>query len=155
MGYSGTKVHWLDIVAECISDLGRSPPLLPDDFNQALEARSFTNGKTDMQLVKGLYVVEFDRRFREAVDLIYHNLGWEDAQLEAVLKVLPTCEQLETLNLNGNRFADLGPLVEQLRHGIMPKLKTLELAGSVDQSSSASVRGLQEVCAHRGVQLLL
>lgn len=153
--YSGSKVHWLDIVAECISDLGRPPPLLPDDFNRALEERRFTNGKTDMELVKDMYVVEFDRRFREAFGLIYHNLGWEDAQLQALLKVLPICEELETLNLNGNRFADLDPLVQQLRHGTMPSLKTLELVGSVDQSNSAGVEGLQEVCARRGIQLLL
>jgi len=152
--YSGSKVHWLDIVAECISDLGRPPPLLPDDFNQALEMRSFTTGKTDMELVKGLYVAEFDRRFREAVGLIYHHLGWENAQLEALLKVLPICEQLKTLNLNGNRFTDVGPLVEQLRQEIMPSLKTLEIASSVNQSNPANFEALQEVCAHRGIQLL-
>jgi len=131
--------------------------LLPDDFAAALARHTFTNGREDQPLANRLYSQEFTQRFANATGLVYHNLGWGDAELLAVSKVLAFCNRLESLNLNGNRFVDLSPLSEQLRcTGFLPCLKRLLLADGATQLSSAScVKQLIEVCEARAVELHL
>eukprot|EP00966_Prymnesium_polylepis_P072043 1673137-Prymnesium_polylepis.1 len=84
--FTGKKTHWLDIVTECIADLARPPPLLPEAFEEELSKREFTTGKEDHDLCFKLYQEEFYDRFNGANGLVYHNLGWRDEELAALLE---------------------------------------------------------------------
>ncbi|EOD08736.1 hypothetical protein EMIHUDRAFT_124929, partial [Emiliania huxleyi CCMP1516] len=75
------KEYDLDsLIDDCVQAGGRRPPLLPSAFAAELETKSFTNGKDDKPLVKGLYKDAFEEQFGKATVLNYRGLGWGDAE---------------------------------------------------------------------------
>merc|ERR1719161_1478534 len=98
----GVEYDCISIVRDCTQDGGRRPPLLPSAFAAELEKKSFTNGKDDKPLVKGLYEAAFEEQFDKATVLDYTNLGWGDAEAAQLAEVLASgaAPRLETLHLN-------------------------------------------------------
>eukprot|EP00966_Prymnesium_polylepis_P262986 6074543-Prymnesium_polylepis.1 len=112
----------------------RMPPLLPDDFAEELKAKSFTNGKEDRPMVGALYRTAFEMQMSEATKLMYCGLGWGDAEMVLVTKVVASgaMAKLEELNLNNNRIGDKGmkSFSIALASGAMVQLKVLYLAAN-------------------------
>ena len=112
---------------DCTQDGGRRPPLLPSAFAIELEKKSFTNGKEDYPLVKGLYKDAFEERFGKATKLIYGMLGWGDAEAAQLAEVLASgaAPRLETLIITNNEIRDEGckALAAALKEGAAPSLK--------------------------------
>eukprot|EP00966_Prymnesium_polylepis_P118842 2747005-Prymnesium_polylepis.1 len=75
---SGMEENLDDIVEACTKGAGRLPPMMPDDFVEELEAKSFTNGKEDRPMVGTLYRAAFEKQMGEAIRLKYSGLGWGD-----------------------------------------------------------------------------
>ncbi|EOD17298.1 hypothetical protein EMIHUDRAFT_316356 [Emiliania huxleyi CCMP1516] len=128
----GVEYDFRSLVADCVQDGGRRPPLLPSAFAAELEMKSFTNGKDDKPLVKRLYEAAFEEQFGKATELIYNSLGWGDAEAAQLAEVLASgaAPRLEDLTLNGNKIGDEGwkALAAALgKEGAVPRLETLHL----------------------------
>ena len=70
--------------------------------------------------------------FEQAETLFFSELGWGDAEAEALSKELYAATSLKKLFLNGNAIqcAGASALAASLRKGAAPKLKILNLAGN-------------------------
>ena len=77
---------WDAIASEC--QAGRAAPLTPEDFMVELERKSFTSKKADLPTVGGLYQAAFTKRFGEAKALNYSGLGWGDAEVISLSKIV-------------------------------------------------------------------
>ena len=77
---------WHAIASEC--QAGRAAPLTPEDFMVELERKSFTSKKADLPTVGGLYQAAFTKRFGEAKTLRYDGLGWGDAEVISLSKII-------------------------------------------------------------------
>ena len=81
----------------------RSPPILPDDFATAMSKKELTNGKdravvTDLQRKVATIVLG-------GVDsLDFSSLGWDASAAEQLVRALPWCGRLRTLNVASNNF---------------------------------------------------
>jgi len=121
------------IVDMCTKGGGRSPPLLPEEFEAVLSTKAFTNGETDTPLVTTLYRDAFVAECAKATELIYADLGWEDAQAAQLARVIASGAfmNLERLNLSNNRIGDAGVTFIARAcgiQGVLPKLKKLYLS---------------------------
>ena len=96
--------------AACTAGGGRRPPLLPSQFATELETKTFTNGKDDKPLVKGLYERAFAEQFGQATKLYYGGLGWTGAEAAKLAEVIAStaAPQLQRLGLEHNKFGDEG-----------------------------------------------
>ncbi|EOD05047.1 hypothetical protein EMIHUDRAFT_250346 [Emiliania huxleyi CCMP1516] len=125
----------LALVTECVTGGGRRPPLLPSRFAAELETKSFTNGKDDKPLVKGLYEGAFKEQFGNATELRYMRLGWGEEEAAQVAEVIASgaTPLLEELDLAGNQIGDDGlkALAAALgREGSAPRLQELDLTSN-------------------------
>jgi len=78
--------HWDDIKKECMA--GRAAPMTPEDFAAELELKSFTSKKADLPTVGALYKAAYTKRFAAATGLFYSKLGWGDAEVISLSRVL-------------------------------------------------------------------
>ncbi|EOD17301.1 hypothetical protein EMIHUDRAFT_244161 [Emiliania huxleyi CCMP1516] len=152
----GTEYGIVSLIDDCRKDGGRRPPLLPSAFAAELEKKSFTNGKEDYPLVKGLYKDAFEEQFGKATVLDYTGLGWGDAETAQLAEVLASgaAPRLEYLGLGGNKIGDEGckALAAALgKEGAAPRLKTLNLGGNQigDEGCKALAAALKEGAAPR------
>ena len=77
---------WNDIQKECMA--GRAAPMTPEDFAAELELKSFTSKKADLPTVGALYKAAYTKRFAAATTLMYASLGWGDAEVISLSRVL-------------------------------------------------------------------
>ena len=67
---------------------GRAAPMTPEDFAAELELKSFTSKKADLPTVGALYTAAYTKRFAAATGLFYAQLGWGDAEVISLSRVL-------------------------------------------------------------------
>ena len=111
----------------------RRPPVLPSDFEETLWEQepvgeyilTFTNGMGDRPFVARKYRQTFEELLRDVDRLEYKNLGWEDAEVRQLAKLLPLCTSLQHLILIGNRITDAG--ARGLVGALPPSLTALDL----------------------------
>ena len=128
----GNELNKKAILAACRSHGGRRPPLLPRQFEAAVSAKKFTNGKEDCDIVCRLYREAFKDQFTKVGVLNYHSLGWGDGELWQLAVVLGELRmaRLKKLCLDGNSIGDLGVralAAEALGRGGLPLLETLKI----------------------------
>lgn len=89
---------------------GRAVPLLPATFSNALESKSFTSKKADLQVVSSIYAAGFETRMASAKQFNYTGLQWGDDQVSSLAEVLRGggLALAEELFLNMNRITDAG-----------------------------------------------
>ena len=102
----------------------RRPPLALDAFSEELGRRSFTNGKSDHDVVVGLYARTIDEVMGSVTELQFSHSCWGDEEAMQLAAVLPRCAKLKRLSLNQNSnitdtgaaaiVANLPPSVEYL-----------------------------------------
>lgn len=139
---------------------GRRPPLLPDQFDEALARRTYTNGKEDRPRCARQYREAFAERLCSASVLQYDGLGWGDAEIAQLASVLASgaTSKLEHLRLSGNRMGDDGliALASAMRGGVRkapggtdadaaPLTPVLPVLASIDISDNKKIgeRGLR------------
>ena len=123
--FTGTKSGALNVIDECRS--GRLPPMSPADFAQALENKSFTSKKADLDAVNALYLRSYELHFSSAERLVYSHAGWGDTEVMALCRALYGARELKELLLIGNPIGQAGvlALATCLRQGAAPKLESL------------------------------
>ena len=80
----------------------RPPPLHPEAFAAKLARKVFTNGKSDLEMVAGIYARTLDGALGGAAGLQFANCGWGDEEVKALAKVLPLARSATILNLSNN-----------------------------------------------------
>ena len=129
--FTGSARLLPDVIRECRA--GRAPPLTPSAFNAILESKAFTWKDADLPRVRALYKAAFEGRFARAAKLSYIDLGWGDADVEALCGVIEegALRHTASLSLVGNQLSDAGMRVLAAslgRDGVAPELQTLELS---------------------------
>jgi len=131
---SGRVEDKATIIAICTQGGGRQPPLLPDQFDSVVVAKTFTNGKDDRPLVAKLYRAAFLAKCGQVKELSYRNLGWGDAEAEQLAKVMKSgaFSQLAKLDVGGNVIGSAGftAIAEAIFAGALPQLQTLFMQGN-------------------------
>ena len=80
----------------------RPPPLHPEAFAAKLARKVFTNGKSDLEMVAGIYARTLDGAFGGAEMLEFASCGWGDEEVKALAKVLPLARSVTHLDLINN-----------------------------------------------------
>lgn len=118
---------WVAQVEDVLDD-GRLPPPTEERFGAILATKKFTNGRTDHELVLGLYRTFLHEALGGVEVLDFSDLGWRDAQMEALGEALALCTRLHSLNLYGNDVGDSG--LSALARSVPPTLESLGLAAN-------------------------
>ena len=118
----------------------------PRAFAATLAQKVFTNGKSDCELVAGLYADTLAGTLGNEGELKFDNCEWRDDDLEALAEALPMAKGLENLYLRGN--PGIGArgwqaLAAAISAGAAPKLS---IVGASDPRSDAKA-GLRAVQA--------
>ena len=111
---------WIGQVQQ-VCKAGRRAPLTPGAFGAVLATKHFTNGKTDHELVVGLYADFVREALGGATALSFNGLEWGDAEAMQLAEVLPLCTSLKSLSLGSNvNISDAGvrALAERLPSGL-------------------------------------
>ncbi len=77
------------LVAKAVNAVYRPPPSDPEAFAARLATRTFTNGKSDCELVAGLHAETFAATVGCARHLDFHRAGWGDAEAAQLAQVPP------------------------------------------------------------------
>merc|ERR1712039_952365 len=85
----------------------RRPPILPDDFEHQMQAKTLTNGK-DRAVLVDLQRAVTTTVLRSVELLDFASLGWGDADAQQLSKALPWCCALTDLRLNANNIGPPG-----------------------------------------------
>ena len=72
------------------------PPRHPDDFEQDIKEKHFTNGRVDADLVAELYRKVWDDALSLVNELVFTDPNWTDDDLEQLLAVAPHLPALQT-----------------------------------------------------------
>ena len=130
--YSGGEAVLAYLIRECRT--GRPPPLSPSEFDEQLASKLFTWRQTVLPTVSRLYCTAFEERFAKATQLPFIDLGWGDAEVKSLCRVIDAgaLRQTRTINLAGNQISDAGArlLAESLRRGTAPALEEISLLGN-------------------------
>ena len=144
-----------ELKGECKA--GRRPPLTTAEFNQQLEAKSFTSRSADLEAVQGLYKRAYESRLGSVTELWLRQLGWTDVDCELLCAVIASSvlKELQLLVLNENDLGDSSAtaLAAILSARALPKLKELSIYGN-PRLSDSGVSELQAVCDQMGVGLI-
>ena len=130
----------------------RPPPRHPRAFAATLAQKAFTNGKSDCELVAGLYADTLAGALGNATELDFDNCEWRDDDLEALAEALPLAKKLRELNLRGNpRIGARGwqALAAAISAGAAPRLRWVH----VTDPRSSAVAGLLPACEARGIEV--
>ena len=121
-----------EIIEACTKGGGRRPPLTPEQFDEEVSKRAFTNGKDDKPLVQKLYKDECASRLGSASSITYASLGWGDVEALQLADVLASgaTPQLAVFDLHDNKFHDKG--IKALAAAfatpdVLPNLESLDL----------------------------
>ena len=137
----------------------RPPPLHPEAFAAKLARKVFTNGKSDLEMVAGIYARTLDGAFGGAEKLMFEDCGWGDEEVKALAKVLPLARSATFLSLAGNNKigADVRrpdgwrALAEAIAAGGAPRLRRIRLIGIGWPTSDGGA--LKSACRRRGIGL--
>merc|ERR1712039_722339 len=99
--------HHLDMGTQGALLDARRPPILPDDFEHQMQAKTLTNGK-DRAVVVDLQRAITTTVLRSVELLDFASLRWGDADAQQLSKALPWCCALTDLRLNGNKIGPSG-----------------------------------------------
>ena len=124
----------------------------PDAFRVLLDARTFTNG-ADKNLVSNLYRTTIEEALSQVHELRFVSQGWVDADMQALVKVLPLCTELRRLALDrNNKLTAKGAkiLANALLSGAAPRLTHL---GHNASDGFMKSKALRKACLDRHVKL--
>jgi hypothetical protein len=138
----------------------REAPLHPRAFAARLGRTIFTNGKSDCDLVAGLYADTLAGGFGRAEVLEFKYAMWTDEEAVQLAEALPLAKELRRLNLWGNPAfkvdlegnggigaRGLDALAAALLAGAAPKLEMFVFDFSWGDKAAA----LRKACSRRGV----
>lgn len=139
------------VIGECI--VRRSPPMSPADFAVALEDKSFTSKKADLDAVNSLYERSHTQRFAKAKWLRFMSLMWGDTEVAVLCRTLDGANKAVGLNLFRNAITEVGirALAACLREGAAPKLKGINIGENPGAESEAAVAELK--AAREGLEV--
>jgi hypothetical protein len=112
----------------------RVPPMTPDNFEELLNTLHFRNGKSDCDLVAGLYRKTVVGFFGHAEELRVIGAGWGDEEIVTFAKIFPLCTNVKAISLNMNKIGDQGAaaLADAFKiSGVLPNLTVRQLAQSL------------------------
>lgn len=154
---------WANIVDASAPDSEAvvQPPMTVEAFRALLSGKTFTNG-ADREFVTELYADTLKTAFGLAVKLRYVGNRWGDEDMEQLVKVLPLCSQVVSINFKdkNNKYtaASAAMLAALINSGAMPKLGVLGAGctekGSADLGPLLRDEYLQAACTARGIYLL-
>lgn len=102
----------------------RNPPLMPEEFKESVEPKSFLNAKDDKPLVIELYESAFSAFFGGTRRLDFSGLGWGNSEIDKVCELLNSglVSHIEFLHLASNNVRDAGmhKLAEVVANGKLP-----------------------------------
>mmetsp|Transcript_45536 Transcript_45536/g.119627 ORF Transcript_45536/g.119627 Transcript_45536/m.119627 type:complete len:219 (+) Transcript_45536:609-1265(+) len=134
----------------------REAPLHPRAFAARLARTIFTNGRSDCELVAGLYADTLASGFGRARTLEFSDAMWTDDEAVQLAEALPLARELTFLKLTGNRFQARGleALAAAIREGAAPKLERFEIdTGSIhDTGWFGAGAALRAACKERGIR---
>ena len=128
------------------------PPMHPRAFAAALARKTFTNGRSDCELVAGLYYDTLAGSLGHVGGLLYENCGWGDEEVARLAEVLEWAREATALWLRGNPrigrrgYAALAAALRDARAA--PKLRAI----SVDYPTAPSATELRAAWEARGVE---
>ncbi len=131
----------------------RDPPVHPRAFAARLARTVFANGKSDCELVAGLYADTLAGGFGRARELKYRNATWGDEEAVQLAEALPLALEVTLLDLAAN--SDIGQrgldaLAAALNAGAAPKLR--EVWGDWESNIwGEKADGLRAACEARGI----
>lgn len=170
--YSGNRTRLYGdngVLAECTREGARPPPLLPAQFAEELESRSFIDPSNDKPLVISLYTKIFEAKVRPratfsapalgtflgptaahgaqmgAVSVLdYQRMGWGDAEAVQLAKVLGSgaTPALRTLDISFNPIGNRGGMsIAKAVSASLPGLEVLNSKGvNASQGTLAELR---------------
>ena len=146
---SGREIDRAGLVRSCACYDERTPPVLPDEMDAALETKTFSDWD-DLPLVCRLYREVLHRMLGRVRSVHYTNMMWSDVEACQLCKIiaLGKMEKLEALHLYGNRIGDVGlnELARVITSGAMPALVRI----STDRPNHFDLR---MVCESKGIEL--
>ena len=105
----------------------RPPPLHPEAFAAKLARKVFTNGKSDLEMVAGIYARTLDGAFGGAETLTFMNCGWGE-EVKALAKVLPLARARRfSISTQPQDPDGWRALAEAIAAGGAPRLKDLSV----------------------------
>ena len=131
----------------------RSAPEPPEAFAARLARKTFTNGKSDCELVATLYADTLAAALGETPYLLYMNCAWGDDEVEKLAAVLSFTRRVLELDLCGNPrigrrgYAALAAALRDARAA--PRLREIW----VDYPKGPSATELRAACEARGIAL--
>ena len=134
----------------------RPPPLHPEALAAKLARKVFTNGKSDLEMVAGIYARTLDGAFGGAVELVFEKAGWGDEEVKALAKVLPLARRVRylSLGLNPKIGADgWRALAEAIEEGGAPRLRAICPCGFPPAWPTSDGGALKRACEARGIGL--
>ena len=136
----------------------RPPPVHPEAFAATLARKIFTNGKSDCELVAGIYADTLEGAFGGAETLLFPLAGWGDAEMKQLAAVLPMARRVRYLDtsfndaVGGDGWRALAAAIEG---GAAPRLKLICPCHSDGTPAWPTSDGgaLQRACQARGIKL--
>ena len=128
----------------------RAPPVHPEVFAATLARKTFTNGKSDCELVAKLYADTLDGAFGAAETLKYSFCGWGDEEAVQLAKALPLARRATRLEIWWNKgigARGYSALADAIRAGAAPRLQTLKF--NIEKKASIPLR---KACEARGIE---
>ncbi len=132
----------------------REAPVHPRAVAARLARTVFANGKSDCELVAGLYADTLAGGFGRAEVLEYTFAMWKDEEAVQLAEALPLALEVTTLDLRGNYFIGqrgLDALAAALNAGAAPKLRWFRGNWEGFGSWGEKAEGLRAACKARGV----
>ena len=123
----------------------------PRAFAAALARKTFTNGRSDCELVAGLYYDTLAGSLGHVGGLVYMSCGWGDEEVARLAEVLEWAREATDLFLSGNPrigrrgYAALAAALRDARAA--PKLRKI----LVDYPKGPSATELRAACGARGI----
>ena len=133
-------------------DSAREAPMHPRAFAARLGRVIFTNGKSDCELVAGLYADTLAGAFGHAQVLQYRNCAWTDDDACALAAALPFAKRVREVDLFGNAKIGqrgLDALAKAIRAGAAPALEQFKF----DFRWGARAAGLRAACKARNIEV--
>jgi hypothetical protein len=136
----------------------RPPPVHPEAFAATLARKTFTNGKSDCELVAGLYADTIEGALGGATVLSFAQAGWGDAEMRQFASVLSMARSMRGIDLRFNeKVGGEGwrALAAAIVAGAAPRLEVIAPVNIVGGSRWPTTDGgaMKQACEARGIRL--
>eukprot|EP00928_Gymnodinium_smaydae_P034133 TRINITY_DN24268_c0_g1_i1.p1 TRINITY_DN24268_c0_g1~~TRINITY_DN24268_c0_g1_i1.p1 ORF type:complete len:513 (+),score=82.96 TRINITY_DN24268_c0_g1_i1:311-1849(+) len=113
--FEDESMEWKDVATNYGAD--RSPPMLPDEFNEELASKVFGR-QEDLALLQRMYRDTFNEVMASTSVFILCDLGWADEEACKMAVAISSCSMLRGIELEGNLISNRGisSLMEALSH---------------------------------------